>query len=454
MKKITRPCPGHDPACEWIAYIAAALFTCAVGTTAANAQSNQSGAPVPLPSTQPFPPQETKPPPPGVPIPEAAALGQKLANDGIYFQLGYVWNFNALVSGGLKTGVVPNGELFFGSVLDLQKLAGVTGASIHITLDERSGFGLSSNVGTNEAIGNNVGPTRQIRLSEFYWEQAIDNDRIDIQVGRTNPTLNFATSDISCQFVGGAICAQPDSWYSSNLNNPYPMSTWGGFVNFQATPDVYLRAGAYQDDPNQAKGQGFSWFDGGTAGVFVPFEVGYQTTFDNARYPAKYDVGGYWDDADFNSVSGVPMHGRAAVWVQGQQTVWRPDPKTQQSVTLFGGGIFYNREAPFWTELYAGAYDRGPFTSRPDDTVGLLGAYFANNSDQRPNGPHQWIFEVNYGYQVVKGVLLKPYTQYIIAPSNLLAAPGSHEPADAWVVGFQVNIDVASFLGFPKFVPY
>jgi porin len=389
-------------------------------------------------------------------IPGAAELGQTLANNGIYFQLGYIWNFNSLVTGGSKTGVVPNGELFFGSVLDLQKIMGLTGASIHITFDERSGYGLGSNVGTDEAIGGNVGPTRQIRLSEFYWEQAIDHDRIDIQVGRTNPTLNFATSDISCQFVGGVICAQPDTWYASNSNQAYPASTWGGFVNFLVTPDVYFRTGAYQDDPEQAttSEQGFSWFHGGSTGAFVPFELGYQTTFDNARYPEKYDVGGYWDDATYTSVSGVPMRGRSAVWVQGQQAIWRPDPKTQQSLTLFGGGIFYNREAPVWSQIYAGVFDRGPFASRPDDTIGLVGSYYANNSDQRPNGPSQWIFEVNYGLQIVKGVIFKPYTQYIVAPNNLLAPPGTREPSNAWVLGFQLDIDLASFLGFPKFVPY
>ena len=45
-------------------------------------------------------------------------------------------------------------------------------------------------------------------------------------------------------------------------------------------------------------------------------ELGYQTNFDNARYPAKYNVGGYWDAASYTTPTGVPRQGRTAVYMQ------------------------------------------------------------------------------------------------------------------------------------------
>jgi carbohydrate-selective porin OprB len=419
---------------------------------APNAQPNSAPSPTP-------PPQMAPAPAPAVnssPFPGLTALGQTLKNDGVYLSLSYVYNLNSLVSGGFKTGTIPNGELTFGTVLDLQTILGIPEASFHITFDERSGFGLGNNVGTSVGVENNVGPTRATRLSEFYWEQGFDGDRIDVQIGRTNPTLNFATSDLSCEFVIGIFCAQPSSWYSSNNNEAFPASTWGGFLNIAATPSVYVRTGVFDDDtsqlnPNQ---QGFNWNVKNSSGVFIPMEVGYQTNFANARYPAKYDVGGYWDAASYTTPNGVPMQGRTAAYLQGEQTIWRPNAATKQSLTLFGGGIVYTGGAPFWAQYYAGIYDRGPFIARPDDTVGFIGSYYANNSSERPNKPGEWVYEVNYGVHPVPGITFKPYTQYIVSPNNFLAPVGSKQPSNAWVVGFQVVLNLGDFLGFPHFVAY
>ena len=424
-------------------------------STPGRAQSTTNGALGPLLNA----PQYTAPPlaEPAVantsPFPGVTALGQTLKNHGVYLSLDYVYNLNSLVTGGVKTGTVPNGELTFGTVLDLQTILGIPEASFHVTIDERSGYGLGRNVGTTAGIEQNVGPTRATRLAEFYWEQGFDGGRIDVKVGRTNPTLDFATSDLSCEFIAGMFCPQPGGWGSANDNQMSPASSWGGSVNIAATRSVYFRTGVYDDDPSQLlpNQQGFNWNVRGSTGVFVPMELGYQTNFDNARYPAKYNVGGYWDAASYTTPNGVPMQGRTAVYAQAQQTIWRPNPATRQSVSLFGGGIVYNGGAPYWAEYYAGVYDRGPFAVRPDDSIGVIGSYYANNSNQRPNKPGQWIFEVNYGFQVVPGLTVKPYTQYVIAPNDFLAPAGTREPGNAWVVGLQVSLDLGKFFGFPKF---
>ena len=123
------------------------------------------------------------------------------------FQLGYGQVVAGLVSGGLQTGTFPTGELYFGTILDLQTILGIPGASFHVTFDERSGFAPNANAGTQGPLNSNSGPTRATRLSELFWEQAFFDDRIDIRVGRTNPTLDFFTSDFACQFVSSILCS-------------------------------------------------------------------------------------------------------------------------------------------------------------------------------------------------------------------------------------------------------
>jgi porin len=399
------------------------------------------------------------PPPAQTPVSPFAAVtafGQTLKQKGIYLQLGYAEDFSANISGGLKKGFMPTGELFFGTVLDLETLAGIPGASIHVTFDERNGYGINTIVGTQGPLQANSGPSRTIRLSEFYWEQGFDNDRIDIIVGRTNPTFDFATSDVSCQSVSSIICAQPGTWYFSNSNQAYPASTWGGRVNFALTPEVYVRAGAFEDNPSQLRAEqhGFSWGTSGATGVFIPVELGYSTSFSTAPYPTKLDVGAYWDDTDYTEPGAIRRHGRGAYWLQGQQTIWRPNPKTNQSLTVFAGGINYNRGAPYWGQYYAGFLERGPFLSRPDDTILFEGSYYVNNSNQRPNRSSQWIFELNYGFQLTPGITIKPFGQYVVHPNNFLSPIGSRQPDNAWVVGVQVAINAGEFFGFPQFVAH
>ena len=448
-----------------LASVFCAAFACAVAAPVVPVKAQTSNNPTEVspntvgPGSKPTSAAPALPPPPSTPeSPFAAvtAFGQTLKQKGIYLQLGYAEDFSANISGGLQRGFMPTGELFFGTVLDLETIAGIPGASLHVTFDERNGYAINSIVGTQGPLQANSGPTRAIRLSEFYWEQGFDNDRLDIIIGRTNPTFDFATSDVSCQSVSSIICAQPGSWYFSNSNQAYPASTWGGRVNFALTPEVYIRAGAFEDNPNQLRTnqQGFSWSTSGSTGVFIPAEVGYSTSFSSAAYPTKVAVGGYWDATNYTNPGEIRRQGRTAYWLQGQQTIWRPNPKTNQSLTVFAGGITYTGGAPYWGQYYAGFLDRGPFFSRPDDTILFEGSYYANNSNQRPNKASQWIFELNYGFQLTPGVTIKPFTQYVVNPNNFLPAAGSREPSNAWIVGVQVAINAAEIFGFPQFVAH
>jgi porin len=391
------------------------------------------------------------------PFASVTALGQTLKNDGIYLQLGYGEIVAGLVSGGLQTGTFPTGELYFGTILDLQTILGIPGASFHVTFDERSGFAVNANAGTQGPLNSNSGPTRATRLSELFWEQAFFDDRIDIRVGRTNPTLDFFTSDFACQFVSSIVCAQPGSFYFSNNSIGYPASSWGGFLNVVPAPNVYVRTGVYDDDisqtgPNQ---NGFTWNVAGSVGVFIPFEVGYQTNFTNSLLPSHYSAGFYWDDATYTPPGGHEMNGRVATNFMAEQTVWRPDANTNQSLTVFGGGLVYQGGAPYWAQYYAGFLSRAPFGPvRPRDTVAFIGSYYSNNQNEHPNKATQWIYELNYGLSIIPGITFQPYTQYVVSPNNFLAPVGSKQPNYAWVVGFQVSIDFAAMFNFPVFAAH
>ena len=145
------------------------------------------------------------------------AMGQQMGQNGIYFNLGYTEDFSRLVAGTPKVGTSPIGHANAGVTFDLEKLIGIPEASVHVIFEERSGR--SNSGGTDIGLNQNAGPVKY-RLTQFYWEQGFLNDQVDIQVGRTEPTLEFAVGDLSCAFVTGVFCAQPGIWYRKTKTEP------------------------------------------------------------------------------------------------------------------------------------------------------------------------------------------------------------------------------------------
>jgi porin len=401
-----------------------------------------------------------------------SAMGKSLAASGIFLSLGYTEDISRLASGGVpgNIGWHPIGHASAGVTFDLETIAGLTGSSLHVIFEERPGIAMQA--GTDVGLNQNAGPVKY-RLTQFYWEQGFDHDRIDIQVGRTEPTLEFGVGDLSCAFVTGVFCAQPGTWYSQNKNGAYPASEWGGRVNLAVTPEIYVKAGAYQDTPldNGFMSAGFDWRTEGSTGVFVPVEIGYLTGFSSVQLPAKYDAGFWYDTSQYtkgNQAGNPTVTGRSAGYLQLQQTVWRPEMATRQSVTLFGGAIWYNNSAAYSGQYYAGIWDRAPFGSlRPDDTIGLVGTLLDINQNATScvaafgctGTPHRgspWPrsaqFELNYGIGILTGVSAKPYVAWVLQPFTQGNAAANTKNAVAFGVEFSVVLD--QLFHFPVFVPH
>jgi carbohydrate-selective porin OprB len=384
-------------------------------------------------------------------------FGQTLKNNGIYFDAAYASDLNAVVSGGQKTGVMTIGHFSMAGVFDLETILGIPSASIHIGFDQRVGLSVNEIAGSPAGlIQSDAGPF-VFTLGFLYWEQGFWNDRLDITLGRTNPTFDFAFSDISCTFVG-QICAQPTSWYGNNLNGAYPIQEWGGRVNFQVTPEVYVRAGVYQhqfNPPFPYADHGFAWWPS-TPGAFIPMEIGYQTSYKTAQYPAKYNAGGYIDTAISNPNTAIGGRtARGAWWAQAQQAVWRPDRNTNQSLWVFGGALTYTGHSNQWGQYYVGLFTQGPLSSRPRDTAGFIASMYTNNSANNPAYKKDYEFELNYGLSIIPGITFKPFADLIVNPTNggtTVTPPVRY--SNAWVLGFQVAIDLGQAFEWPTFVPH
>jgi porin len=446
----------------------AAPFMIALVSSNAMAQSPSSPA-------QSSPSASTTPPGYLISLPQIGQdPGQILKNNGIYLRAVYINDILADVAGGNKQGTSSTGETAFGANLDMNAIAGIPNAAVHVMFDDRTGLNASTYAGTLFGLSGENGPSDTIRLSELTWDQSLLQDHLRLLVGRTNPTADFAFSDISCAFVSNITCAQPFAWYVNNSGVAFPVSTWGARMTIKPTMPSYLRIGVYQDQPfqNDITEHGFDWGIQKSTGVFIPFEVGYEHGFTSVRLPFKYDIGGYYDTGSYTvppatGQTDLNRRGRTAFYAQAQQTVWRPDPKTNRSLTLFGGVLASTGGyAVYPVSVYAGTYVRGPFVSRPNDAMGFEATHVSISKSAEgqvvdtydslglvaPNHSNQWILEADYHVAIAPGIQVIPDAQFVIHPDEIgfsYPRPGADH---AFILGAQVVINLGEDLGLPQWM--
>ena len=92
------------------------------------------------------------------------AAGQVLKNNGIYLDAGYLNDVLGVVKGGNETGVTSTGDAFVAGHFDMNTIAGIPNASMHIIFDDRTGKNASTLAGTQFGLSGINGPSDTIRL--------------------------------------------------------------------------------------------------------------------------------------------------------------------------------------------------------------------------------------------------------------------------------------------------
>ncbi len=279
-------------------------------------------------------------------------------------------------------------------------------------------------------------------------------------------------SPFFCYFQSNASCGNPnlmgkDVYIGSSY---YPIAVWGGRAKIGITDNVCLKTGIYQSAPreNPLSGHGFNWSLDKSDGVQIPVEVGYSETTPGAITPNQYDIGAVigrtHDQAAFYNPNSPTQCGRSVVYVQFQQMVYQAAPNSPRGLYLLGVGEVdaAGQTQPSDYSFHLGSVFQGPFASRPLDDAAFIvnGLHYRKNylnalytervaagGTQRPNAD-MVMLELNYTAQLNPWLNVTPNLQYIVNPDGLggLAYPKANE-TNAFVVGFQFNLDVARALG-------
>ena len=405
------------------------------------------------------------------------------ARNGLTFQLNYTSESAGNPVGGIKQGASYADQILFGVDVDLKRLDGIDGGTIHVVGTQRDGRSLA-----HDFIGNSLAPqeifdgSENTRLTVLTYEQKLLNDRLDIEFGRLPGQGAFLVSPLYCNFQNVGVCGSPEIVFNDTSFTFFPTSTYGAHVKYFFDDRVFLHVGAFEVQPSTelASDHGVNFGIGGATGAVIPIELGYSTTAANDPLPRNYGIGAIIDESSYGDpvldvaggqalFSGLPaknQFGRSLVYGRFDQTVWRPDPTLARALQIFGvasGGTSGRQTQEY--QLEAGAVLTGPFAGRPFDTAGFvvtdqrysalgladvraarasLGLSSANVATD------EILLELNYGIQLSPSTRLTPNIQYIVNPDQNNEPFRARPIQDAFVIGAKLSVDLFTLAGLAK----
>ncbi len=404
---------------------------------------------------------------------------RKLASNGVIFNATYVGEFAANASGGARQGGGYADQFAAGADVDLQRLLDIQGGSFHIEFSNRDGRNITGDTINNSTSVQQVyGAGQTYYLSTLTYEQKLFDGTLDLQAGRTELGQVAFQDPIYCHFQSNTICGQPAIMARTPMHHSSPVPVWGGTATVTPAKDFYALAGVFDNDTSETQSDrhGFDFSVDHADGVLVPVEAGYETTFADDAYPRRFDVGAIFDRSPYTypvyqaattSLGSISARGRTMIYLQAKQMVYRPDMTAQRGLTAFGA-VAYGTDStqPVDYSLTMGAVYQGPIASRPLDSLGFvindthyrdgfLNQLYnfrvgALGGSQRP-AENMMMAEVDYDAYLTPWFDVMPNLQYIVNPDGLgnLPYPKSNLN-DAFVVGVQIKIDLATLAGLPS----
>lgn len=416
---------------------------------------------------------------------DPGGLRAALAARGLTYQLNYIGDVLANVSGGVRQGAFSLGRLELVVEGDLEKLAGWKGATAHLNAYQIHGTGLSREFVGNLMPIDSIEGLPTTRLSEAWIEQKLFNDTVAIRAGQLAVDTEFMTSTYAGLFVNNTF-----GWPAiTSLDLPsggpaYPFATPGVRVKLDPTPQHSLLlavfngdpAGPGPDDPQERNryGLNFRLQDPPLVIGETQFKVNQEKGASGLAATLKFGAWmhfGQFDDPrmgiDGRSLadplsSGLPLQHRRDYGIYGvlDQQLYRPpggeadkgigafarlsaSPSDRNAIDFyFDGGLTFN----------------GMIAVRPDDAFGIAFGY-ARVSDSLRGLDRDTVFfsgqpipirnygaalELNYQAQIVPGWTIQPSLQYMIHPGGNAVNPenpGSLEPMkNAVILGLRTTI--------------
>jgi len=408
---------------------------------------------------------------------------EALADAGIQFSATYIGEGLASVSGGVRAGQIYTGRLDLGTTIDLEKIAGWTGATFHANMFQIHGDGLSGGYIGNLMLVSGVESLPSTRLYELWIEQKLFGDRLAIRVGQQASDVEFIDSSYDDLFVNSALGWPGITGINLLAGGPSPPLAVPGIrvkANLSDRITAYLALfdgdAAPPDsplDPQLANAHGTlfrvndpPWWIGQ---LKYKFEIG------ESKLPATITGGAWYHMLSFPdqrfSADGLsladPNSSGEPLWLRRNNGVFMVYEQMLQRSAFDpdkGVAFFFRASASPSDRNLISTYIDGGFlftgfsAARPNDRFGVAATY-ARISDsaraldqdiQRSTGTpypirdYEAILEITYGAQITPNVLFQPVFEYIAHPGGGAVDPNdptqTHRIRDAVMLGVRTTV--------------
>lgn len=383
-------------------------------------------------------------------------LRTRLAQEGFNFRGSYIGEYAYNFAGGKRIGGDYAQQWEWGVDVDLGKVAGLTGGTFHLTLNQTEGRSTSVDyIGNRLAVQEVFSSGVNLRVTQLSYEQSLFGKVLILKAGYLVMGDDFARTPVLCLFENVAFCAHPQSLPNDSGWTDYPNSRWGGEAIVNLPHDIYAETAIVDVNPTYALHQnGLKFSLEGSTGVLFAQEFGKTVQLGPAYMPGHYKIGGYYDTS---SVPGsadphLTYSGRYGGYVVVDQMVWSFEPGTNRGLIVVGNATVNDKRTaqigPYFT---AALIAQGPFAARPHDSIGIgyVREFVNRNLIQKESTEIEAegvlnpdlalgenIVEIAYGLQITPWMAIHPNLQYIGNPG---AFTFKHTP-NAWVFGIHVGL--------------
>jgi porin len=373
--------------------------------------------------------------------------------------------------GGLKQGALYTGLLGFGANVDLEKLIGWKGATIHNNWFWLSGRDASGDLAGNFLTISDIAGFDTLRMDELWLQQNLLDDRISIRLGQIRADTEFVISETSALFLNATLGFPAFLYTNLPDGGPvYPMGTLGIRLAFNPVKAFTFQTAIFEGNkfPQNVNRHGFRYSLNPEFGYFWISEAQLRwfQNEDPSGLPGTFKLGAWVHTARFtNPVDGELLDGNYGFYFIVDQVLYRQrdqtvaatsekDDKTVSSnkdaakgsgkgLNWFGRLGFAPQDQNFIGFYFdTGLTYKGLIPSRDDDTIGIAFDYAqlsvvaqeaAIVSGSVGVGA-EMVLEVTYQAQITKWLSMQPDLQFVVNPG------GNQDLKNAFVIGLRVAI--------------
>lgn len=354
------------------------------------------------------------------------------AHGPLLLQLTYTAEVIGNASGGLRRGAryLDNLDLVFEA--DLERVAGWTGAQLHLYGLYNNGNSISDLVGDSHAVSNIETGVRALRLYEAWIDQKFGG-QVSLRAGLYDLNSEFDALDSSGLFVGSAHGIGTD-FGQSGRNGPsiFPSTSLAARLQLDPAEGWTIRAAVLDAVPGDPARPGRTVIrlnkDEGAllvGEIQAPLGKGGKLLLGHWRYTARFDL---------TDRSGTAT-GNAGTYIRAELPLAATPGRRIDAFARLGTASGRFNMFDFFAS--AGLKFTGWLPGRDADEFGIaLAAGFTAEPYRTATGaaPSEIAVEATYRTQLAPWLALQPQAQYIRRPSADPAVP------DALVLGLRTEI--------------